>query len=176
MSERVRENLKGKKSSGEECTTFVDNLNKRVSRRVIRELFHCQGKVLRVYIPNISNKPKYRNHTFAFVQFEKEEGLRKTIMNINGTWIDGKRINVGVAKYQSHQSSLVVTSNKQKEVDNSKKGVFRRRDEGAELSGSLRDEISYKDALVLNERMRDDLVVEDKSDGNKGKISGIRNV
>ncbi|KAE8686756.1 UDP-glucose:glycoprotein glucosyltransferase [Hibiscus syriacus] len=110
VRERVRESRKGHQSSDKEWTTFVDNLSKRVSRRAVRELFQQQGSVLRVYIPSVSNKPNYKNHTFAFVQSEKEEGLKKAIMNVNGTMIDGKRLSVGAAKYQSYRSRTVDSS------------------------------------------------------------------
>ncbi|KAE8677880.1 Myosin-1 [Hibiscus syriacus] len=144
-----------------------------------QERYHreiARGKVLRVYIPNVSNKPKYRIHTFAFVLFKKEEGLRKAIMNINGTWIDGKRAFVGVVKYQNHRSRLDITSKSKKEEKKVNKGETKRRNEGTELLGSLRDERSYKDVLVYNGRSRDDQVLKDNNVGREGRVLGIRNV
>ncbi|XP_039003308.1 serine/arginine-rich splicing factor 2-like [Hibiscus syriacus] len=130
---RVRErvNLVSQTSSGEEWTAFVDNLSKRVSRRVVRELFQHQGQVMRVYIPNVSKNPKYRNQTFAFIQFENEEGLKKAIENVNGAWIDGKKVTVGAAKYQSYRSKIATAIRSQKEKDMSIKGEERTIREGA---------------------------------------------
>ncbi|KAE8736364.1 hypothetical protein F3Y22_tig00000002pilonHSYRG00119 [Hibiscus syriacus] len=57
-------------------------LSKRVSRRALRELFHYQGPVVRIFIPSIKNKPKYKASMFTFVQFANEDGLRKAIGNV----------------------------------------------------------------------------------------------
>ncbi|KAE8707784.1 Pentatricopeptide repeat-containing protein [Hibiscus syriacus] len=92
---KAREDSKGHYFSGEEWTMFVNNLSKRVSRRALRELFHYQGPVTRVFIPSVTNKPKYKTSTFAFIQFASEDSLRKAIENVNGTWIDGMRVSVG---------------------------------------------------------------------------------
>ncbi|KAE8723356.1 MORC family CW-type zinc finger protein 3 isoform 2 [Hibiscus syriacus] len=96
-----RENLKKSNVSDEEWTVFVDNLSKRVPRSVLREYFNHYGQVVRIFIPRFLEKPKYKSSTFAFVQYAGEEGRKKAIQYANGTWIDGRRINVGIAKYQN---------------------------------------------------------------------------
>ncbi|XP_039040141.1 serine/arginine-rich splicing factor SC35-like [Hibiscus syriacus] len=101
MGERKieREKLKGKIDSGEVWKAFVDNLSRRVSRHELRDIFSSQGTVERVFIPKETRNPKYRFSTFAFVQFERESGLKRAIDMLNGSLIDGRRITVGVAKY-----------------------------------------------------------------------------
>ncbi|XP_039007793.1 RNA-binding protein with serine-rich domain 1-like [Hibiscus syriacus] len=101
--ERSRERVTGRSSSDKEWTVFVDNLSKRVTRRELREIFDIYGRVLRVYIPSFMVKPNYKSSTFAFVQYAMEEGCRRAIQNVNGTLIDGKRVSVGVAKYQKER-------------------------------------------------------------------------
>ncbi|KAE8717707.1 hypothetical protein F3Y22_tig00110032pilonHSYRG00029 [Hibiscus syriacus] len=104
MSERVknveREIVLGHSSVGESWTIFVDNLSKRVSRGKLREIFHHYGQVVRIFIPKFTMKPKYTSSTFAFVQFASEEGRRRAIQSVDGTWIDGKRVTVGIEKYR----------------------------------------------------------------------------
>ncbi|KAE8683964.1 hypothetical protein F3Y22_tig00111164pilonHSYRG00022 [Hibiscus syriacus] len=104
MSERVknveRERVLGHSSVGESWTIFVDNLSKRISRGKLREIFHYYGQVVRIFIPKFTLKPRYTNSTFAFVQFASEEGRRRAIQSVDGTWIDGKRVTVGIEKYR----------------------------------------------------------------------------
>ncbi|KAE8731579.1 Spc97 / Spc98 family of spindle pole body component, putative isoform 2 [Hibiscus syriacus] len=163
-------------SFGEEWTAFVDNLSKRVSRRAVKELFQHQGNVLRVYIPNVSNKPKYRNQTFAFVQFEKEEGLKNAIENVNGAWIDGMRVTVGVAKYQSHRNRIAAANRSQTESEKSNRGEERKKRGGGATVNSLRDGRSYKEALVSNERRRKEPVLKEQREGSSRRVPGLRNM
>ncbi|KAE8717060.1 hypothetical protein F3Y22_tig00110065pilonHSYRG00307 [Hibiscus syriacus] len=145
-----RDKLKGKIIFGEVWEVFVDNLSRRVSRRELRELFSSQGAVERVFIPKETRNPKYKFLTFAFVQFERESGLNQAIDMLNGSLIDGRRITVGVAKYNDARPliagknspvklvpvSSAIGPSKLKEIDFSCR--------------SVRDDRSYKDALLAN--------------------------
>ncbi|KAE8729083.1 Ubiquitin-activating enzyme E1 1 [Hibiscus syriacus] len=73
-----REKRIGQSSSGGSWIVFVDNLSKRVTRSELRNIFIDQGQV-----------------------FGNETEMRNAVENINGLWIDGRKIYVGVAKYQS---------------------------------------------------------------------------
>ncbi|KAE8663254.1 hypothetical protein F3Y22_tig00112989pilonHSYRG00048 [Hibiscus syriacus] len=68
---------------------------------------------------------EYRNHTFAFVQFEKEEGLKKAIEKVNNVWIDGKRVYVGVAKYKRKKDMLVYGILPQRDNEKSNMGIVK---------------------------------------------------
>ncbi|XP_039031854.1 serine/arginine-rich splicing factor 8-like [Hibiscus syriacus] len=182
MRESVREKVGERERfsvgqfSGEEWTVFVDNLSKRVTRKTLKEIFHQQGSVVRVYIPNYSNKPNYRNYTFAFVQLANEDGLLKAIANINGIWIDGKKISVGVAKYQKKRLKQAGRSNDSKEVDKWKKDTHRSRRAGSESYSRLRDERSYKDALASLDGRREGPASKVIWEGHKDKEVGVRNL
>ncbi|XP_038992734.1 uncharacterized protein LOC120116276 [Hibiscus syriacus] len=102
------------------------------------------GSVIRVYIPSSSTKQNYRNYTFAFVQFEKEDGLMKAIANLNGIWIDGKKVSVGVAKYQKQRSRQEDNRDVRRVEGKWKIGTtLRRRPRSVSIS-KLRDERTYK--------------------------------
>ncbi|KAE8708511.1 hypothetical protein F3Y22_tig00110339pilonHSYRG00288 [Hibiscus syriacus] len=93
-----------------------------------------------------SQKPNYKSSTFAFVQFADEESRKKAIQYIHGKWIDGRRISVGIAKYQKTMRREVAEgkrmmgnkSDKQEKTQIGKK---------AESVRSLRDGRSYKDVV-----------------------------
>ncbi|KAE8681880.1 hypothetical protein F3Y22_tig00111300pilonHSYRG00005 [Hibiscus syriacus] len=173
---RERECAIGGQSSGEEWTAFVNYLSKRVTWRTVKEIFQQQGRVIRVYIPSSSNKQNYRNHTFAFVQFAKEDGLMKVIANVNGIWIDGKKVSVGVTKYQKQKFKQAANSDVRREEDKLKKGITSRRRLGSESVSKLRDERSYKDALVSYDEHREVQASKEIKEGRPGKEIGLRNV
>ncbi|KAE8690406.1 hypothetical protein F3Y22_tig00110895pilonHSYRG00287 [Hibiscus syriacus] len=135
-----------------------------------------KGNVLRVYIPSNSNKPNYRNYTFAFVQFAKEDGLKKAIANVNGIWIDGKKISVGVAKYQKQRFKQAVSSNGRRDEDKWKKDVNRSRRGGPESYSRLRDERSYKVVLTSYDGRREGPATKEIWEGHQNKDVGLRNL
>ncbi|XP_039012982.1 polyadenylate-binding protein 6-like [Hibiscus syriacus] len=94
--ERVRQFVRPPMRNG---LFFPDNLSRRVTRSELREIFNHYGIVVRVFIPKFMFKLNYTSSTFSFVQFTVEEGCRRAIQYVNGTLIDGKRVSVGVAKY-----------------------------------------------------------------------------
>ncbi|XP_038996645.1 organelle RRM domain-containing protein 6, chloroplastic-like [Hibiscus syriacus] len=125
-TERNRGNLKKFSASGEEWTAFIDNLSKRVSRRVIWDFFSPYGQILRIFIPRFLEKSNYKSSTFAFVQFANEESRKRAIQYVNGKWFDGRRIYEGVAKYQKvnrkedvdGKSTVMIKSRKQDSIQN----------------------------------------------------------
>ncbi|KAE8729397.1 hypothetical protein F3Y22_tig00003715pilonHSYRG00041 [Hibiscus syriacus] len=145
-------------------------------RKKLNLLKYEDGSVLRVYIPSSSNKPNYRNHTFAFVLFAKEEGLKKAVANVNGIWIDGKKVSIGVAKYQKQRSRQAASRNSIREEDLLNKGVNWRRRVRNESLCHLRDERSYKDALVSYGGLREVSVSKENRGGLLRKDAGLKNL
>ncbi|KAE8660741.1 hypothetical protein F3Y22_tig00116951pilonHSYRG00750 [Hibiscus syriacus] len=175
-SRRVRESAIGGQSSGEEWTAFVNFLSKRVTWRTLKEIFQQHGSVIRVYIPSSSTKQNYRNYTFAFVQFEKEDGLMKAIANLNGIWIDGKKVSVGVAKYQKQRSRQEDNRDVRRVEGKWKIGTtLRRRSRSVSIS-KLRDERTYKDVLVSYDEQREVQGNKEFKEGRPGEKEGLRNV
>ncbi|KAE8689425.1 hypothetical protein F3Y22_tig00110937pilonHSYRG00001 [Hibiscus syriacus] len=173
---RVRESAIGGQSSGEEWTAFVNFLSKRVTWRTLKEIFQQHGSVIRVYIPSSSTKQNYRNYTFAFVQFEKEDGLMKAIANLNGIWIDGKKVSVGVAKYQKQRSRQEDNRDVRRVEGKWKIGTtLRRRSRSVSIS-KLRDERTYKDVLVSYDEQREVQGNKEFKEGRPGEKEGLRNV
>ncbi|KAE8721931.1 pentatricopeptide repeat-containing protein [Hibiscus syriacus] len=86
-------------------SAFVDNLSRRVSRSDLWARFSHFGKVIKVFIPFINNRPKYKVSTFAFVHFASKEDLCNAVDKMNNVLIDGRRILVAVAKYEKISGS-----------------------------------------------------------------------
>ncbi|XP_039034127.1 serine/arginine-rich splicing factor 8-like [Hibiscus syriacus] len=152
MRESVRKEERekgiGQSSSGGSWTVFVDNLSKRVTKSELRNIFIDQGQVVRIFIPNVVNRPKYKSFTFAFVQFGNETEMRNAVENINGLWIDGRKIYVGVAKYQSVRPRVAGSS--RLSVGVQEKVIFDKANPSSKAAfpSRLRDDRSYKDVLV----------------------------
>ncbi|KAK8541527.1 hypothetical protein V6N13_137862 [Hibiscus sabdariffa] len=83
----------------QEWTVFVDNFSRRVSRSSLRELSNHHGKVLRVFIPLVNTKSKYKETTFAFVTMGCRGDMEQVIRNLNGSRIDGFVVRVSQAKF-----------------------------------------------------------------------------
>ncbi|XP_038994320.1 serine/arginine-rich splicing factor SC35-like [Hibiscus syriacus] len=144
--ERVREKSKISIDADEEWTMFIDNLNKSVSRGVLRNYFSPYGQILRIFIPRFLEKPNYKSSTFAFVQYAREESRNKAIRFVNGKWLDGRRVSVGIAKYQKVKRREAVEGKRMLEIRSEIKdapGSGRR----AVSLRSLRDNRSYKDVV-----------------------------
>ncbi|KAE8698885.1 Phospholipid-transporting ATPase 3 [Hibiscus syriacus] len=176
LQKAQREGANGQFAVGEKWTIFVDNLSKRVTRGELREIFQHYDQVVRIFIPNFTQKSKYKNYTFAFVQFASEEGRRRAIQCVNGTWIDGKRVSVGLEKYQNNRNREVT------EGRSTRDGPIPIRVEktnGEKHAGSLRnlrDSRSYKE--VVETTNREDCGNVNKEDGQRIRkaANGIRNV
>ncbi|KAE8735025.1 Betaine aldehyde dehydrogenase [Hibiscus syriacus] len=143
-----REKGIGQSSSGGSWTVFVDNLSKRVTRSELRNIFIDQGQVVRIFIPNVVNRPKYKSFTFAFIQFGNETEMRNAVENINVLWIDGRKIYVGVAKYQSVRPRVAGSS--RLSVGVQENVIFDKANPSSKavIPSRLRDDRSYKDVLV----------------------------
>ncbi|KAE8691667.1 receptor-like protein kinase-like [Hibiscus syriacus] len=135
-------------------------------------MFLVHGPVQRVYIPKETRNPKYRFSTFAFVQFGNENGLRRAVENLNGATIDGRRITVGVARYNESRA-WVERNNKDLKKDACPiTADISNPKEPDDVLRSLRDDRSYKDALMSNRRSRSVLEVKDMAADaqNRGKV------
>ncbi|KAE8725177.1 hypothetical protein F3Y22_tig00009009pilonHSYRG00196 [Hibiscus syriacus] len=173
--ERSAENSKKSIASTEEWTVFIDNLSKRVSRRVLREFFSPYGQIVRIFIPRFLEKSKYKSSTFAFVQFIDEESREKAIQSVNGRWFDGRRLSVGVAKYQKGtkkevddgKSMLRIKSREQELVSNGLK---------AKSLQSFRDGRTYKEVARSDVNKRREQESEMLVEGSKRNATGVRNV
>ncbi|KAE8669530.1 hypothetical protein F3Y22_tig00112231pilonHSYRG00215 [Hibiscus syriacus] len=173
--ERSAENSKKFIASAEEWTVLIDNLSKRVSRRVLREFFSPYGQILRIFISRFLEKSKYKSSTFAFVQFVDEESREKAIQSVNGRWFDGRRLSVGVAKY--HKGT-------KKEVDDGK-SMLRIKSRGQDLAfnrlkakslQSFRDGRTYKEVARSDVNKRREQESEMFVEGSKRNAAGVRNV
>ncbi|KAE8678318.1 hypothetical protein F3Y22_tig00111427pilonHSYRG00438 [Hibiscus syriacus] len=158
-----REKLKGKSVPDECWSAFIDNLSRRVSRRMLRELFLVHGLVMRVFIPSQIRNPKYRFSTFAFVHFKREEDLKRVVDEFNGVVIDGRKISVSPARFKDERSrSRVVLSSSNKAAGqiNAESSKSREREN---INRSRRDDRTYRDALLSNGNRRgnNDLLSED---------------
>ncbi|XP_039066648.1 polyadenylate-binding protein 4-like [Hibiscus syriacus] len=101
---RERERVPARESASSpdaelECTTFVDNVSKRVSRGSLWEVFNHHEKITGIFIPFANRKPKYKLSTFPFVRFASHEDLERAITRMNNTKIDGRVVLVSKAKF-----------------------------------------------------------------------------
>ncbi|KAE8687812.1 Beta-adaptin-like protein A [Hibiscus syriacus] len=103
------------------------------------------------------------------------ESRKKAIQYTHGKWIDGRRISVGIAKYQKTMRKEAAEgkrlmgnkSGKQEKTQTEKKFVSVR---------SLRDERSYKDVVNNGLNARRKQVSGEKLKGAKQNANGVRNV
>ncbi|GMI63934.1 hypothetical protein HRI_000062700 [Hibiscus trionum] len=89
-------------------TVFIDNLNRRVSRAALRELFNHYGRTSSVFIPEINRNRKYKESTFAFVTMVSKEEMLLIISMFDNTRIDGRVVRVSQAKYpkRNHRTTM----------------------------------------------------------------------
>lgn len=78
---------------------YVGNLSNNVANEVLAEKFSKFGIVYSAKI--ISDKRSNRSMGFAFVEMESPEDAEKAIINLNGTLLEGRCINVTEAKKPS---------------------------------------------------------------------------
>ncbi|KAE8673291.1 RNA helicase family protein isoform 2 [Hibiscus syriacus] len=90
--------------------------------------------------------------------------------------IQRKKVSVCVAKYRRQRHMLVVGRNSRKDEDKLSKGANWRSRVGSQSFSRLRDERSYKDALVSSDGMRKGPVEEKIRVGHPGKDAGMRNL
>ena len=75
---------------------FVGNLSWNVTDAQLNELFAPHGEVLSAQV--IQDRATGRSKGFGFVEFSSQEAAEAAIAAINGKEIDGRRLNVNVAK------------------------------------------------------------------------------
>ncbi|KAL4304595.1 hypothetical protein GQ457_10G009920 [Hibiscus cannabinus] len=83
----------------QEWIVFVDNFSQKVSRLSLRELSNHHGKVMRVFIPLVNTKSKYKFTNFTFVTMGCRRDMERVIRNLNRSRIDGFVVRVSQAKF-----------------------------------------------------------------------------
>ena len=75
---------------------YVGNLSNNVANEMLAEQFAKFGMVYSAKV--ITDRETNRSMGFAFVEMASSEEAEKAIMNLNGTSLDGRLINVTEAK------------------------------------------------------------------------------
>ncbi|KAE8663601.1 putative AMP deaminase [Hibiscus syriacus] len=135
-------------SSGSEWVVVVDNLSRRVSRRVIWELFKRHGDVVKVFIPLVNRRPKYKDSNFAFVHFGCKKDVANAIAKVNNTMIDQKRVSDGVAKFAKRKDSGANRGMAAEMSGNNLNVQNKNADSKREFFNKFNDGRSYKEALA----------------------------
>ncbi|KAL4285443.1 hypothetical protein GQ457_16G011680 [Hibiscus cannabinus] len=86
-------------SNGNGWTLFIDNLSRRVSRLTLKELIGHYGRVIRVFIPAITRRSKYKDSTFAFVTMACRDDMMRVVAKLDKSIIDGKQIRVSKERF-----------------------------------------------------------------------------
>ncbi|GMI93504.1 hypothetical protein HRI_003019700 [Hibiscus trionum] len=136
---------------------FVDNLSKRVSRSALRGLFNLHGKVVRIFIPVVNRKEKYRNSTFAFVSMSNKLEMEEAILKRDRSLVDGRIIRVFRAKYLREFSpsnnarmnpiNINETTNKDGVKSGGRSGLEARRVAGKSYRDALLDGVAPTDGI-----------------------------
>ncbi|GMI95173.1 hypothetical protein HRI_003186600 [Hibiscus trionum] len=92
---------------GTKWVVFVDNLSRRVSRKAIWEYFKRHGEVVKVFIPAINRRPRYKDSTFAFVHFSRKEDMENAITKVHNAVIDKRVVSVAKAKFAKREVGRV---------------------------------------------------------------------
>ncbi|KAK8660359.1 hypothetical protein V6N13_051286 [Hibiscus sabdariffa] len=133
-----------------EWTVFIDNLNRRVSRSTLWELFSYHGRVIKVFILRVNKKPRYKFTTFALVRFTSRDDMEKAVEGVNNSLIDGRRVPVSKAKFPKPLTREVLEGRKEKHYE--KRGVEAYITNCSTKAGllldSVKDSRSYKDVLL----------------------------
>ena len=88
---------------------YVGNLNQRVNKYDLKEIFEEYGKVISVKI--IKDKHTGRSKGFAFVEMDNMHDAKNAINELNGNKFQMKNIVVNEAKNKSHRnwSDVIIT-------------------------------------------------------------------
>ncbi|GMJ13922.1 hypothetical protein HRI_005061400 [Hibiscus trionum] len=130
---------------------FIDNLSKRISRGALWELSNHYGRVGRVFIPAVNRKPKYSNFTFVIVEFRSHIDMKKAILALDGSLIDGRRVKVSKARYPLSRNKASSHSRARKDSANDSARPVRESTKGNTNNMSqnqFRDLRSYKEVLL----------------------------
>ena len=82
--------IEGRRSGDPYCTLFVSNLNYNTSRETLIRAFDYYGRVRDVFI--IMDRVKHRPKGYAFIEFEKSQGMREAYKHANRIKIDNRRV------------------------------------------------------------------------------------
>ncbi|KAE8678433.1 hypothetical protein F3Y22_tig00111410pilonHSYRG00088 [Hibiscus syriacus] len=134
---------------------FIDNLSRRVHRSVLWERFSYFGKVIKVFIPFVNRRPKYKDYTFAFVHFASKEDLFNAKDRMNNVVVDGRKISVSIAKYhkrgflRGREQVPGVGSGVEREKEScGKRSISLVETRKRELLSKFHDGRSYKESVV----------------------------
>ena len=75
---------------------YVGNLSSNIANEILAEKFAKFGIVYSAKV--IIDRETNRSMGFAFVEMESSEDAEKAIINLNGSTLDGRHINVTEAK------------------------------------------------------------------------------
>ncbi|KAE8692137.1 Nuclear transport factor 2 family protein with RNA binding domain [Hibiscus syriacus] len=110
------------------------------------------------------------------IEFGDETGMSKVVENINGLWIDGRKVFVGVAKYQKDRPRAAGTSRSQFDAAEKFTEEKSKPCEKAEFQRSIRDDRSYKDALLTSSTRRRDLEQQENKYDSLDRRRGKKNI
>ncbi|KAE8695044.1 Calcium sensing receptor [Hibiscus syriacus] len=162
----------------ERVKKFKGDVFKEVEQPVeaFTNILFSSGTTERMFIPKETRNPKYKFSIFAFVQFDNEASLKRAIDNLNGSLIDGRRITVGTARYKEARSrsvgknsSLFITTKPNTEDTSNSK-------EKDVINQSLRDDRSYKDALLSNKLKSNVSDCREMSNRGVHRGKGMKNI
>ncbi len=84
---------------------FVGNLSIDTSEQGLRTLFEAFGQVLSVRV--VKDRDTEVPRGFAFIEMSSDTEAQAAIEGLNGTTIDGRRVNVNEARPKDIDSSIV---------------------------------------------------------------------
>jgi len=90
---------------GDMQNIFVGNLAIDTSEQALRTLFEAFGKVLSVKI--VKDRDTTAPRGFAFVEMSSDAEAQAAIAGLNGTIIDGRRVNVNAARAKKRDASTI---------------------------------------------------------------------
>ena len=84
---------------------FVGNLSINTSEQELRTLFETIGQVLSVTI--VKDRDTATPRGFAFIEMSGDAQAQTAIKTLNGTIIDGRRVNVNQARPKKSDASTI---------------------------------------------------------------------
>jgi RNA recognition motif-containing protein len=84
---------------------FIGNLAKETSEATLRSIFQAFGQVVSVNI--VKDRDAGTARGFAFIEMNGDAEAQAAIAGVNGTNIDGHRVNVNEARSKPKDSSAI---------------------------------------------------------------------
>ncbi|KAE8698825.1 Detected protein of unknown function [Hibiscus syriacus] len=93
------------------CMYLLDRIpailvNMANEKRALWERFKLHGKVVKVFIPIVNKRPKYRDSTFTFVHFESQEDLLQAVAKRSMTGIHKQSYDVELIQKALHNDGI----------------------------------------------------------------------